>query len=111
MQRLRSKHKIICDTLVLVSALLVSAPSHASNPEQGKRLAFTWCAKCHAIDKLSPSPLKIAPPFRELHERYPVDMLQEALAEGLVTGHPTMPEFRFDADQVGDFIAFLKTLE
>jgi len=40
-----------------------------------------------------------------------VDTLQEALGEGIVVGHPTMPEFRFDADQVGDFIAFLKTLE
>jgi hypothetical protein len=38
-------------------------------------------------------------------------MLQEALAEGIVTGHPTMPQFSFDADQVGDFLAFLKTLE
>jgi len=33
------------------------------------------------------------------------------LAEGIVTGHPSMPEFRFDADQVGDFIAYLKALE
>ncbi|WP_426414108.1 c-type cytochrome [Bradyrhizobium ganzhouense] len=83
----------------------------AENPQQGKRLARTYCARCHAIDKVSPSPLRIAPPFRTLHERYPVEMLQEALAEGIVTGHPTMPQFSFDADQVGDFIALLKTLE
>ena len=38
-------------------------------------------------------------------------MLQEALAEGIVTGHPTMPEFSFEADQVNDFILFLKSLE
>ncbi|CUU17761.1 hypothetical protein CDS [Bradyrhizobium sp.] len=38
-------------------------------------------------------------------------MLQEALAEGIVTGYPAMPEFQFDSDQVGDFMAFLKTLE
>jgi len=97
----------------LASAALVcgTAPAIASNAEQGKRLALTYCARCHATDKVSPSPLAIAPPFRTLHERYPVDTLQEALAEGIVTGHPSMPEFRFDADQVGDFIAFLKTLE
>jgi mono/diheme cytochrome c family protein len=86
-------------------------PCIAANAEQGKRLALTYCVKCHAIDKVSPSPLKIAPPFRTLHERYPVGMLEESLAEGIVTGHPTMPEFRFDGDQIGDFIAFLKTLE
>ena len=98
-------------SLIAAASLLCSSPTPASNVEQGRRLAQLYCARCHAVDKVSPSPLKIAPPFRTLHERYPIEMLQEALAEGIVTGHPTMPEFRFDADQVGDFIAFLKTLE
>jgi mono/diheme cytochrome c family protein len=97
--------------LIAVVQLCSTAPAAASNPQQGRRLAQTYCARCHAIDKVSPSPLKIAPPFRTLHERYPVETLQKALAEGIVTGHPTMPEFSFDADQVGDFIAFLKSLE
>jgi cytochrome c len=100
--------------MTVIAALLSLAGAHpaaAGNPEQGKRLALLYCAKCHATDKVSPSPLRIAPPFRTLHERYPVGMLQEALGEGIVTGHPTMPEFRFDGDQVDDFIAFLKTLE
>ena len=94
--------------LVVVSS---GIPCLASSVEQGKRLALTHCARCHATDKVSPSPLKIAPPFRTLHERYPVGMLEESLAEGIVTGHPAMPQFRFDGDQIGDFIAFLKTLE
>ncbi len=88
----------------------VPAPAVADQ-EQGRRLAQLYCARCHAIDKVSPSPLKIAPPFRTLHERYPVEMLQEALAEGIVTGHPTMPQFSFEPDQVNDFILFLKSLE
>ncbi len=98
-------------SIVAATLFLCAAPASASNIEQGRRLARLYCAKCHSIDKVSPSPLKIAPPFRTLHERYPTEMLQESLAEGIVTGHPTMPEFRFEADQVGDFIAFLKTLE
>jgi cytochrome c len=109
--RPRLNRAIFYRIMVLLSAVLGSAPSHATSPEQGKRLALIYCAKCHATDKVSPSPFKPAPPFRDLHKHYPVETLQEALAEGLVTGHPAMPEFRFDADQVGDFIAFLKTLE
>ena len=105
------RHIAISGVLGLLIAVLGNDPSQASSPEQGKRLALTHCARCHAIDKVSRSPLKIAPPFRTLHQRYPVETLQEALGEGIVTGHPTMPEFRFDADQVGDFIAYLKTLE
>ena len=31
------------------------------------------------------SPLALAPPFRTLHQRYRVESLQEALAEGIVT--------------------------
>ena len=69
------------------------------------------CSRCHAIGKIGESPLPIAPPFRTLHERYPVEDLQEPLAEGIVTGHPTMPEFRFDPGQFGDIIAYLKSLE
>jgi len=91
--------------------LISFGPAAANNARQGKRLALTHCARCHAIDKVSSSPLKIAPPFRTLHERYPVEMLQESLAEGIITGHPSMPQFSFDADQVSDLIAFLKTLE
>jgi mono/diheme cytochrome c family protein len=82
-------------------------------PTQQRGLTFvrTHCAQCHSIDKVSESPLKIAPPFRTLHRRYPVESLEEALGEGIVAGHPTMPEFRLDPGQVGDVIAFLKTLE
>ena len=93
-------------------ALGAMLPTDAdADVEQGPRLARLYCARCHAIDRVSPSPLTIAPPFRTLHERYSVEMLQEALAEGIVTGHPSMPEFSFEPDQVNDFILFLKSLE
>lgn len=91
--------------------LFAAMPAHAASVVQGRRLAMLYCARCHAIDKVSPSPLKIAPPFRTLHERYPVENLQEALAEGIVVGHPAMPQFSFEPDQVNDFLAFLKSLE
>ena len=62
------------------------------------------------LDKVSASTLKIAPPFRELHLRYPIENLREALVEGIITGHPTMPEFRLDPGQASDVIAYLQTL-
>lgn len=43
--------------------------------------------------------------------RYPVEELEESLAEGIMTGHPSMPQFQFEADQINDFIKFLKSLE
>lgn len=107
--------RIANSSLLLVLSLILSAGSaqrtEAAGVKQGRRLALLYCAQCHAIDKVSPSPLRIAPPFRSLHKRYPVEELQESLAEGIITGHPTMPQFQFEADQINDFIKFLKSLE
>jgi mono/diheme cytochrome c family protein len=96
--------------VVLVSQAMAQ-PAIEPAVQRGQIIARTYCARCHSIDRVSPSPLAIAPPFRTLHKKYPVEHLEEAMAEGLSTGHPTMPEFRFDTDQIRDFIAFLKTLE
>ena len=93
--------------------LMLTAPALAASPaeQRGKTFALTNCARCHSIDRATPSPLKIAPPFRTLHKRYPIETLAEALAEGIVTGHPTMPEFQLEPDQIHDLLSFLKTLE
>ncbi len=92
----------------------VTPPALAQmSPEVQRGLAYvrTNCARCHSIDRISDSPLHIAPPFRDLHKRYPVEDVAESLAEGIRAGHPTMPEFKLDPGQIGDVIAYLKTLE
>jgi mono/diheme cytochrome c family protein len=93
--------------------LLASAPANALDPaaQRGQTFALTNCASCHAIGQHDESPLAIAPPFRAFHLSYPVDYLAEALAEGIVTGHPTMPQFRLDPAQIDDLLAYLQTLE
>ena len=78
---------------------------------RGQTFAQNNCARCHSIDRVTQSPLKIAPPFRTLHLRYPIESLAEAFAEGIVTGHPTMPEFQLDPDQIHDLLSYLKSLE
>jgi cytochrome c len=96
---------------LIVAVLPTWAIAASPSVQRGQTIARTYCARCHSIDKVSESPLKIAPPFRTLHERYPVTSLEEPLAEGIVTGHPSMPEYRFEPDQIHDFIEFLKTLQ
>jgi cytochrome c len=100
---------------VAVAALLpqFARSEEALSPAAQRGLVFvrTHCAKCHSVDRVGPSPLSVAPPFRRLHERYPVESLQESLAEGIITGHPSMPEFQLDPGQVSDVIAYLKSLE
>lgn len=69
------------------------------------------CARCHAIDAESASPNGKAPPFRDVVKKYDPGALEEALAEGIVTGHNDMPEFEFDPDDVTAIIAYLDTLK
>ena len=79
-------------------ALTLVAPLHAQSPavQRGAVLVRTHYAQCHSIDRGTPSLLSVAPAFRKLHKRYPVESLQEALAEGIMTGHLSMLEFRLD---------------
>ena len=97
--------------LFCLPALDAGIAQNLPTEQRGMVFARTNCAQCHSIDPVGPSPLPLAPPFRELHKRYPVETLEEALAEGIRTGHPSMPEFRLEPDQIGDLIAFLKSLE
>ena len=96
-----------------VFAMFGSAWAQPRSPaeQRGQTFVRANCSRCHAIDKINPSPLSVAPPFRDLHRRYDVDVLAEAFAEGIRTGHPSMPEFRLDPGQIGDVIAYLKSLE
>jgi cytochrome c len=96
-----------------VALLLAAASAHAQrgSTQVGQKLLQANCAQCHAVGRTGESPLRVAPPFRELHKRYAVENLAEALAEGIVTGHPTMPQFRFDPDQIEHIVAYLKSLE
>src|SRR5450755_4938023 len=93
-------------------ALLLMTPALAASPaeQRGKTYALTNCARCHSIDRVTRSPLKVAPPFRTLHLRYPVETLAEAFAEGIYTGHPSMPAFELGPDQINDLLSYLKTL-
>jgi cytochrome c len=97
-----------------VISLIVASSSACADAEsirRGEAIARAKCSYCHSIDRVSRSPRRDATPFRTLHKKYPVETLEDALAEGLSTGHPRMPEFRLDPGQVGDFISFLKSLE
>jgi len=102
---------IACAVLLVAAPTALSAKALSPAAQRGFVLLRANCARCHSIDEVSPSRLGSAPPFRTLHLRYPVEQLEEPLAEGIITGHSAMPEFRFDPGQVGDIIVYLKSLE
>lgn len=77
----------------------------------GESIAKRDCGGCHAVGASDESRLPKAPRLRDLHRRYPVEDLGEALAEGIVVGHGPMPQWVFEPHEIGALIAYLKSLE
>ena len=75
--------------------------------KRGQAIAERLCAQCHAVGKTGESPHKDAPPFRTFAAKWPLEDLEEALAEGIVTGHPDMPPFAFEPDDIAALIDHL----
>jgi mono/diheme cytochrome c family protein len=87
------------------------AVDDAEQIKRGEALIQSNCASCHAFGLSDVSQHKSAPPFRTLSRNYEIEALEEALAEGIMSGHPDMPEFKFEPPDVGAIIAFLKSIQ
>ena len=92
--------------------VLLAMPATAGDQTwaRGRAIAEAKCARCHAIGAKGESPMALAPPFRTLPERYPVEHLAEALAEGIVIGHPAMPEFTLAPADINALLTYLQGL-
>ena len=95
---------------VVLIGLVLTLPAAAQDLKRGEKLLTDACGSCHAVGR-GGSADKNAPAFRTLGRRYLIESLEEALAEGFMSGHPAMPEFQFDADDVGAIIAYLKSIQ
>lgn len=97
-------------TLAACAAVAVITPAWPASPEamQGLAIANKYCARCHAVGLSGASPHKEAPPFREFAAKWPLENLEEALAEGIVTGHKDMPAFVFEPPEIAALIAHLE---
>jgi len=95
----------------LALAAAMQQADAAPDLKRGETLLARHCGSCHAIGKSGDRADKGAPALRTLSSRYPVEALEEALGEGFMSGHPDMPEFKFDGDEVGAIIAYLKSIQ
>ena len=98
-------------TVSLVAETVHAGGIEAPNPEAGQTLAETRCARCHAVGRDGASPVDAAPAFRHLGRKWPVGNLAEALAEGIVVGHPVMPAFAFSPPEIEDFLGWLQAIQ
>ncbi len=99
---------LLCIALVLGSSAVMA---QSGRVQRGQTFAQTNCSQCHAIGRVGDSPIPEAPPFRTLNTRYPIEDLAEAFAEGITTGHPSMPQFQLDPAQINDLLAYLNSVQ
>ena len=107
----------------IVVALIAGLTACVSRPEAdsvsatveevntGRTIAENKCSACHAIGATGSSPFREAPPFRLLSDRYPIRDLEEALAEGIVTGHPAMPVWIFEPTEISDLLGYIESVQ
>ncbi len=106
----KHRRRALCILLTLICYGSADARAAESLVDTGHLIALENCSRCHAIGRSAESPLAEAPPFRRLRDRYPIDDLSEALAEGIVVGHKEMPPFAFEPPQIEALLAYLKSL-
>lgn len=97
--------------LMGLALALAAGGAEAQSVARGQALTARHCGGCHAVGTSGKSPEPAAPPFRELHRRYEPEQLGEALGEGLLSGHPMMPEFRFPPKDVESIVLYLKSIQ
>ncbi|MDA9505543.1 hypothetical protein XI09_12890 [Bradyrhizobium sp. CCBAU 11386] len=96
--------------------MLLCLPAHIEAADlskvakQGKMVLQEKCGRCHAIEAVGKSPLKEAPPMRDIYARFNPRELQAELSEGMVSKHREMPQIEFSDEDVHAILAYLYAL-
>ncbi|MFM9939158.1 MAG: c-type cytochrome [Hyphomicrobiaceae bacterium] len=95
---------------LLLGSSGMSMAQKAPLPKEGRDILEANCARCHAVWLDGESPMPKAPRLRDIARKYRPQNLAEAFAEGIVTGHPDMPQFVFRPPEINAIIIYLQAL-
>lgn len=82
----------------------------AAQREDGRAIAESQCATCHAVRLDGQSPNPNAPVFRHILARYNEQALTEELIAGIQVAHP-MPTFQFNPQGADALVAYLRSIQ
>ncbi|MCP5080972.1 MAG: cytochrome c [Alphaproteobacteria bacterium] len=94
----------------LAGSLGAGLAEESSPSQKGQEIATKLCARCHSVTRDGDSPFAEAPPFRTFSSKWPLESLEEALAEGIVVGHPAMPEFIFGPEDIQNLLSYIASI-
>ena len=78
--------------------------------KRGKVILQEKCGRCHAIEAHGDSPLKIAPPMRDIYVRFAPQELRAEIMHGMVSKHKEMPQIDFSEEDTAAILAYLYAL-
>ena len=78
---------------------------------RGQAIAEQYCSGCHAVGRTGQSTHPDSLPFRKISMHYPVRDLEEALGEGILVGHPDMPPFQFEPQDIDDLLSYIESIQ
>jgi cytochrome c2 len=96
--------------LLLCLPATLDAESLRDAAARGKIILQEKCGRCHAIEAVGESPLKQAPPMRDIYARFNPRELQVKFSEGIASKHKEMPQIDFSDDDTYAILAYLYTL-
>ncbi len=99
---------------ILSGPALAASSTYPTDPASlasGREIAEIHCAACHAVAVDDKSAQEGAPAFRDLSSLYPLESLEESLAEGIVTAHENMPEIAFEPGDIDAFLGYLTSIQ
>ena len=97
--------------LLIVPASCVAAQDLDALTTRGKALVDSMCTACHATGRNGESPQAGAPAFRILDSRTDLDGFAERLRQGVTSGHPEMPTYRFSREDAQALVAYLRSIQ
>ncbi len=96
----------------LLALSILGSAARAQDPAlRGRELLKEFCASCHAIGKTGKSRMPGALPFRMLGRSFELDQFAQDLRRGILSGHPGMPDFKFNDDDARAAAAYLRTIQ
>lgn len=95
---------------VLVILMPATEAEDGAVLKRGRAIAALKCAHCHAIGRDDERPHAIVIPFRDLHIRYPIEMLVDAKASGVIGGHDEMPMFELSREDMHALLSYIDSL-
>lgn len=77
---------------------------------RGKVILQEKCGRCHAIEAVGPSPLREAPPMRDIYNQFDLRELQARVSQGIGSVHKDMPQIPFSDEDTYAILSYLYAL-